>query len=711
MARAVQKSYSFFLTHLRENQRLHLLGVGILVIVFFLMYGYAWPPQVAGLAILTLGMVVPFSFFYRCIERSAWSDEQRYQTLSRTALLQGFLDILLTTMLMHQTGGYSSPLALLYLLQLGSISVFFPFRQIIFLNLWAILIYTSLMQAYIHGWINPLFLPLQAQSLLGSEFAWLIWAIYLSAIIANWLVIATHSRRIHATWGSVDAQNHYLGSLHGLTRLGLEHGDLDNLYKTLADEIHKILNADTIYLTRWDEDSREAQPAADARNAGSARVPLIPVKKHETSLTLSVLRAGKPLVVRDTTLTPYLSPNVAQRFPEKSILALPLYGLPDHRFLGALLVGYIHIHDFAAEEMEHARQLADIAALLISRARLFHETQYRASLLEQMAGQITSLTSDLRRTSLLPAIVESARGLLNAQHAALHLYDSQAGKMKCEYAAGLSTDYIEIISEKLEHFPNAETFHDKKFILIPDVMRDERANTLRADIASENFRAYALFGLEAAQGCLGAISLYWDKPRAFSSTDVAVGEMFAHRAGAMLQIASLYEQVTEESLTDALTGLPNRRYFDRRLAEECERSKRYGHPLALLMIDLDGFKAINDGFGHAIGDSVIRQVSDTLTRIVRSSDMVARFGGDEFSIIIPEADQEAAIHLAEKIKMSLAATKLHLPKNTQRYVSACMGIAVYPHESDDSQILFDLADRRMYHAKRQMPGTVVCREN
>lgn len=364
---------------------------------------------------------------------------------------------------------------------------------------------------------------------------------------------------------------------------------------------------------------------------------------------------------------PRISPQwLRSVFLKKSILSLPLHGLPDHRFLGALLIGYTETHDFDNEEMERTRQLADAAALLISRARLFHETQYRASLLEQMAGQITALTSDLRRTTLLPSIVESARGLLNAQRAALHLYDTQSRKMKCAYSVGLSNASLEVISEKFSTAPEAESFHENKFVLIPDILRDERTSPLRAVIARERFRAYAVFALESPHGSLRTLSLYWDEPHAISSLDVSVGQLFAQRAGAMLQSANLYEQAAEESLTDALTGLPNRRHFDRRLAEECERSQRHGHPLALLMIDLDGFKSINDAFGHAIGDSVIQQVAALFARLVRSGDMVARFGGDEFAVIVPGADKEIALLLAERIKMILATTKLHLPYDTQR---------------------------------------------
>lgn len=697
--------------HLRENQRLHLLGAGALMIVFLLAYGYAWPERVVWLSVVALGIVTPFSFFYRRIERSTWTDEKRYRKLLRTATIQGWLDILLITLFMHHTGGYASPLALLYLLQLGTISVFFPSRQLVFLNLWAIALYTGVMQAYIQGWLTPAYLPLQANDLLEPEFAPLIWKMYLIAIITNWLMIATHSRRVHAAWNSVDAQNQYLDRLHGLTRLGLERGDLPNLYQTLADEIRAILDVDAVYLTRWEADNAQVHQGASAHRTGPTRPALAPLQKHETSLTLSVMRAGKILVTRDVNCSPYLSQTTAQRFSETSILALPLSGLPDNRFLGALLIGYTQPHDFNQQETERARQLADVAALLISRTRLFHETQYRASLLEQMAGQLTILTSDLRRTTLLPSLVESARGLLNAQRAALHLYDAQSGKMKCAYSVGLSNAYLDAMSEQFETSPDAESFREKKFVLIPDILRDERTNTLRSIIAREQFRAYAVFALESEQDSLGTLSLYWDEPHAISSIDVAVGQLFAQRAAVMLQSASLYEQAAEESLTDALTGLPNRRYFDRRLTEECERSKRYRHSFALLMIDLDGFKAINDAFGHAIGDSVIQQVSTALTRVIRSSDMVARFGGDEFAVIVPEAGQEAAIRLAEKIKMTLAATKLHLPNNTQKYVSACMGIAIYPVECDTAQSLFELADQRMFRAKRQLPGSIVFDES
>lgn len=682
------------------------------MITFFLLdYGWHWPEKAFWLSLIALGCILPFSFLYGRIERAAWPQEKRYRIALRAALSQFSLDVLLIALFIHHTGGYGSPLALLYLIQLGAVSVFFPSRPMLFLNLWSIAVYSALMLAYIQGWLSPCYFSLQAQNTLGLEFAPLIWGIYVSGMIANWLVITPHARRIHAAWNDADRENQYLDRLLGLARLGLERGDLPNLYQTLADEIRVILDVDAVYLTRWEADNAQVHQGASSHRIGPARPALAPLQKHETSLTLSVMRAGKILVARDVNCSPYLSQTAAQRFTETSILALPLFDLPDYRFLGALLIGYAQPHDFSPQEIQRARQVADMTALLISRMSLFHEAQYRASLLEQMAGQITLLTSDLRRTTLLPSIVESARSLLDAQRAALHLYDPASQKMDCRYSVGLSADYLRFMTDHFESSPEAATFQEQKFVLIPDVGRDERTSPMRGIIAREKFRAYAVFALEAESGSLGTLSLYWDEPHAISSIDVAVGQLFARRAAAMLQSATLYEQAAEESLTDVLTGLPNRRYLDRRLVEECERSNRAGRSFALLVIDLDGFKAINDTFGHAIGDSVIQQVGASLKQSVRSTDMVARFGGDEFAIIIPESDREAALRLAEKLKTVLASTKLHLPRDTQRYVSASIGIAVCPLDSDNPKTLFDLADRRMFRAKRQMSGSIVFDES
>jgi diguanylate cyclase (GGDEF)-like protein len=313
----------------------------------------------------------------------------------------------------------------------------------------------------------------------------------------------------------------------------------------------------------------------------------------------------------------------------------------------------------------------------------------------------------LRQTTLLPAIVESARTLLKAERAALHMYEKSSRKMRCEFSMGLSARYLDHMATHFDESPEGLILHDQNYVLIPDVQRDSRTSPIQGLIAQEKFRAYAVFALTALDGSLGALSLYWDHPHAISSEEVDVGCLFAQRAGVLIHNVRLYEQISVESLTDVLTSLPNRRYIDQRLAEESLRSDRYGHPYVLLMIDLDGFKTINDCFGHPIGDSVLQQIAEALQRVLRSTDVLTRYGGDEFAVILPETSLEEAVVVAEKLKAALASTKLHLPHDTQRYVSACMGIAAYPLDANKCVDLVHVADKRMYDAKRKGCGVVV----
>jgi diguanylate cyclase (GGDEF)-like protein len=696
-------SFSFLFDHVKLHQRQHWnFLVWLAVIAAFNYQGGVKLLNIGGLSLVTSGIVYLFSLQYRRVEKSSASLEIRTHRLKQIATWQALSDLLLITAAIHVTGGASSPVPLMYIILIGAISTFFPPRELMSLNLVAVLLYACLMQSYALRLITPAASILPIDVIVPKTLPDNMQIFYIGAMILNGLLITAHSRKIQGDWQAADTQNAYLDRLHDLTRLGLERMDLTELHKILAAKIKQVLGTDCIYITRWDkEDEKVPQGKNDRQHATLAS------SKYEMNLTQSVWWAGKPLVAEDVFCSPYLSFKSAQDYPAKSLLGLPLYGLPDRRFLGALLVGYNTRHAFSSAEIMRAQQVADVAALLISRTRLYDETQHRASLLEQMAEQVSRLTSDLRQTTLLPAIVESARNLLKAERAALHMYENTSHKMRCEFSVGLSTNYLEHMATHFDESPEGVVLHNQNYVLIPDVLRDSRTSPVQGLIAQEKFMGYAVFALTAPDGSLGALSLYWDNPHAISSEEVEVGCLFAERAGALVRNMRIYEQISTESLTDMLTSLPNRRYIDQRLAEESLRSDRYGHPYALLMIDLDGFKAINDCFGHPIGDSVLQQTAEALQRVLRATDVLTRYGGDEFAVILPETDLESAMHVAEKLKAALASTRLHLPHETQRYISGCMGIAMYPLDAKNSEDLIRVADNRMYKAKRQGSGVVV----
>jgi diguanylate cyclase (GGDEF)-like protein len=151
---------------------------------------------------------------------------------------------------------------------------------------------------------------------------------------------------------------------------------------------------------------------------------------------------------------------------------------------------------------------------------------------------------------------------------------------------------------------------------------------------------------------------------------------------------------------DTLTGLPNRALLIDRLNQESARAKRGARPFAVLMFDLDGFKKVNDTWGHAAGDQLLRQVGTRSRACVRASDTVGRLGGDEFLAILPETTLEGAQGVAEKLRTSLREP-YELDKGVSATVGASVGIAVFPQHGTDSEDLQRAADGALYHSKRE----------
>lgn len=169
------------------------------------------------------------------------------------------------------------------------------------------------------------------------------------------------------------------------------------------------------------------------------------------------------------------------------------------------------------------------------------------------------------------------------------------------------------------------------------------------------------------------------------------------RAG--LRIVELQKALLELTVTDGLTSLKNRRAFEQELIDAYEHGRRYDRALAIAIIDLDHFKNINDTFGHQAGDAVLRSVAQVLDHGTRQSDFVARIGGEEFAIILPETELEEAVRFAEKIRTTLENSTIRTG-DVAHHVTVSIGIAAMPHSSVRSgEELYHAADQALYRAK------------
>jgi diguanylate cyclase (GGDEF)-like protein len=178
-------------------------------------------------------------------------------------------------------------------------------------------------------------------------------------------------------------------------------------------------------------------------------------------------------------------------------------------------------------------------------------------------------------------------------------------------------------------------------------------------------------------------------------TDERFFRIMSATAANALRNAQLFEEMEHKAKTDYLTGLYNHRSFQSMLTAEMARAGRHAHPLSLLIIDLDYLKQVNDQFGHMAGDAVIREVGETIRSECREYDLPARYGGEEYTVILPETTLHEALELAERLRERIASRAF----SGVGHVTASIGVANYPINALGKDELVRVADRALYDAK------------
>lgn len=299
---------------------------------------------------------------------------------------------------------------------------------------------------------------------------------------------------------------------------------------------------------------------------------------------------------------------------------------------------------------------------------------------------------DLSHASVILAAPGSATGVVATAFEQPHLHDLEIELDKYPEVISALHGGIPVLIPDLEYCPLYATLRDKW-----------RQEGTKVDIRS----VMALpFPLDEKNSGVFLLRRTVDTPKfdkadvEFAETVVKGGVAAIHRAHAIETTRADNHRLEALAQTDPLTQLVNRRALTIRLITEMERVRRYNAPLALLLLDLDHFKLINDTYGHLAGDDVLFGVATLLQRAVRTVDTVARYGGEEFVIVLPETGMQGALSFAERIRERLATHRFPIVGGDEMHVTGSIGVAIYPSQGMESvKDLFRAADAALYRAK------------
>ncbi len=497
------------------------------------------------------------------------------------------------------------------------------------------------------------------------------------------------------------SRNRELSALNSLSSALAETLEPERLLSILLEKALGVVSAvDAGVVFRWSEQTQRLLPAAAlgvelAELAGVGFPPDEgPVGRsfHFAQPVFSLVLAQVQEALAELPKATLQELTRAGLGPKKlhQMTALPLT-VREHKLGVAWFVDRRGGTPLTPEDLNLLRSMTNQTAVVLENARLYEESHRRAREAETFSGFSEKAAFLDNEQAMLQAAVQVLEQLVSARGGCVTL--AQDGKVRVAEAWGGAAFLLgrEVDANLCPALRRSKPMGPQQ---------TAQLGRCRCPFGPPEPEGYYLCVPLAAMGhTLGGIHLFHPQPWAFDRDAEALVRRLADYLALAMENIRLLDHTRQQAITDALTGLHNFRFFQDYLVKQLAQADRAHSRLALLMMDLDLFKQVNDNFGHEAGDAVLQAFARTAEVTVRRNDLVARYGGEEFVAVLAGTGLEQGLKVADRIRAAAADCRVPLPSGQELSFSVSIGVAAYPRSARDLQGLFRAADLAMYRAK------------
>ncbi len=477
--------------------------------------------------------------------------------------------------------------------------------------------------------------------------------------------------------------------------------NLDELWELIYYQACRVMEVSSLYISLYDREKEELYNVIDMLN-GKPRPHGRKSRKFGKGRTEYVIRNNKSLVIRKNVAGTYKKLNIVSIDKNaKSYAAVPIS-------IGNNVVGALAVQSYKSNNAynEHSigilSSIANYTAVAIENARLYSESQRHLKAMTTLQKIGMELTSSLNLTSLLQCIAESTLELIDGDYVHIYAFDPKTGKFTHRAEASPPQAGKHPVTWPRKQGLSTTVLNARKPVIIEKAKSHPLFSTPRAK--RWGVQSTAGLPLKGKLGLTGVLNVAFRRSHKFSEEEINLLSLLADQAAVAVENSCLYEETRKLATTDYLTKVWNRRYFDNYLRKEIIRAERLHKQLSVLMIDIDNFKSFNDTYGHSSGDEILCIAAGAILNSCRNIDVVGRYGGDEFAVVLLETNNLNAVNVSKRILSTLRGSPFIIPDGTRVSVSASIGIASYPSDGKDAERLLSIADAAMYSAKSAGEG-------